>query len=506
MPPLEGQHDRGSAAPSPVADHRSTGSCFVADFCRPPQRRRRLPPERRRRRVAVAPPPVPARAAAGGRQGGGGRGGPAAAPEVLPPLVVTPHSPLADAAMKRDTAAVRALVEQKVDVNAPGRDGTPAAALAGSRRRSGFGAAADPCRRRRHAREPLRRDAAVSGVRQRQRGDDPAAARCRRGSQRGRSDRRNAADDRVAESANLDAVTLLLDRGAVVDAKDPEFQQTALMVAVRENHPDVVRLLVERHADVNAKTRTGRDAAVDPAEFGARVRTRHRHRSRRPAGSRIALSDSRRPDAAAVCRPRRPARCRADAGRRRSRPRTRPIANGITPLLMAITNNHMDVARFLIDAGRRRQRRRLVRTHAAVGGRRNAQHGRGQRQRSKTASIARPALELIKLLLDQGRRPEHADEGNAADPPADAARHRLAGVGGFHRTDAVPDGVAGRRSHRDASAARLRRRSRTSRRSAAPRALMAAAGINWVVDQTFDEGPEGAARGGEAVRRARAWT
>ena len=33
---------------------------------------------------------------------------------------------LADAAMKRDTAAVRALVEQKGDVNASGRDGTPA--------------------------------------------------------------------------------------------------------------------------------------------------------------------------------------------------------------------------------------------------------------------------------------------------------------------------------------------------------------------------------------------
>ena len=28
--------------------------------------------------------------------------------------------------MKRDTAAVRALVDQKVDVNAPGQDGTPA--------------------------------------------------------------------------------------------------------------------------------------------------------------------------------------------------------------------------------------------------------------------------------------------------------------------------------------------------------------------------------------------
>ena len=35
-------------------------------------------------------------------------------------------SRLAEAAMKRDIAAVRALVQQKVDVNAPGRDGSPA--------------------------------------------------------------------------------------------------------------------------------------------------------------------------------------------------------------------------------------------------------------------------------------------------------------------------------------------------------------------------------------------
>src|ERR687887_2830 len=35
-------------------------------------------------------------------------------------------SRLADAAMKRDTATLRALIEQKADVNAPGKDGTPA--------------------------------------------------------------------------------------------------------------------------------------------------------------------------------------------------------------------------------------------------------------------------------------------------------------------------------------------------------------------------------------------
>src|SRR3954470_16748038 len=32
---------------------------------------------------------------------------------------------LADAAMKRDVAAVRKLIDEKVDVNAPGADGTP---------------------------------------------------------------------------------------------------------------------------------------------------------------------------------------------------------------------------------------------------------------------------------------------------------------------------------------------------------------------------------------------
>ena len=33
---------------------------------------------------------------------------------------------LAEAAMKRDTTTIRALLAQKVDVNAPGKDGAPA--------------------------------------------------------------------------------------------------------------------------------------------------------------------------------------------------------------------------------------------------------------------------------------------------------------------------------------------------------------------------------------------
>ena len=43
----------------------------------------------------------------------------------------------------------------------------------------------------------------------------------------------------AARVGSLDAVTLLVDCGATVDATDAAYQQTALMVAVRENNPDV---------------------------------------------------------------------------------------------------------------------------------------------------------------------------------------------------------------------------------------------------------------------------
>ena len=70
------------------------------------------------------------------------------------------------------------------------------------------------------------------------------------------ADRRNGVDDRGANGV-VDAVALLLDRGATVDARDREFEQTALMLAVREEHPEAVALLIERGADVDARTRVG---------------------------------------------------------------------------------------------------------------------------------------------------------------------------------------------------------------------------------------------------------
>ena len=174
-----------------------------------------------------------------------------------PVAIAQTDARLAEAAMKRDTAAVRALLAQGADVNAPGRDGTPALHWL---------VRVDDLE---DARLLVR--AGANATRADRDGVTPLYLACSNG---------NAAMIRLlldagadpntvdptgetalmtaARIGNLDAVQLLVDRGAVVDAKDPEFQQTALMVAVRENHPAVVKLLVEKHADVNAKIRTGR--------------------------------------------------------------------------------------------------------------------------------------------------------------------------------------------------------------------------------------------------------
>ena len=54
----------------------------------------------------------------------------------------------------------------------------------------------------------------------------------------------------AVKAGDADALTTLLDAGAVIDALD-DHGQTALMNAARDGHTEVVRLLVERGADLN---------------------------------------------------------------------------------------------------------------------------------------------------------------------------------------------------------------------------------------------------------------
>jgi ankyrin repeat protein len=72
-----------------------------------------------------------------------------------------------------------------------------------------------------------------------------------------------------SRSGSTAGVRALLDLGADVNAKEKLRDQTALMWAVSQTHPDVVRLLLEHQADLHARTRVTGQLVVRDVE-GAR--------------------------------------------------------------------------------------------------------------------------------------------------------------------------------------------------------------------------------------------
>ena len=395
-------------------------------------------------------------------------------------------SRLADAAMKRDAPAVRALLGQKVDVNAPGKDGTPALhwAVRGddvATARLLLGAGADPKLTNRYGVTPLFL-ACSNG--------NPAMIKLLldAGADPNASDPTGeTALMTAAGVGTLDAVKLLLDRGAILDAKDPAFQQTALMVAVRQNHPDVVQLLVERGAQVNAQTRTGETPAwILPNSvpgFGhgvGIVRGGLPDRGLRnpiPGAMSPLLYAARdgRPDIVKTL-----VAAKADVNQ--------VDASGITPLVDAITNNHVDVALFLMDHGAdinasdwygRTPLWASVET-------RNMDFDNATFENSIDRA---PFLELIKILLERGANP------NARMKEVPPIRRQFLRVTGSlswvdftGQTPFLTAALSG-----DVTVMRL-----LLEHGADPKiptfqgttALMAASGVNWVFDQTYDEGPK----------------
>jgi len=115
----------------------------------------------------------------------------------------------------------------------------------------------------------------------------------------------------AARAGSLDAVKLLLDRRAPVDAKTSLREQTALTWAVTENHPEIVKLLVARGADVNAHT-----AVL------------------KPKGEYV------------------PARAGFAAGTGLVRQRALPTPEGgMTPLLFAVRDGNVEMMRLLLELG-----------------------------------------------------------------------------------------------------------------------------------------------------------
>lgn len=159
---------------------------------------------------------------------------------------------VADAAMRRDPAAVRALLQQRADVNVAQGDGMTAlhwAAESGDDVLAGLllDAHANPAAMTRLGGHTALHVAAKAGhasvVRQLvARGADVNAV----------TTTGATALHFAAASGSAEAVKTLLDRGAEVNVREPQWGQTPLMFAAAAGRTEVVKLLTGRGADVRA--------------------------------------------------------------------------------------------------------------------------------------------------------------------------------------------------------------------------------------------------------------
>jgi uncharacterized protein len=293
---------------------------------------------------------------------------------------------------------------------------------------------------------------------------------------------------RAAEVGVLPVVQHLLKAGAVVDDRDGTYGQTALMFAARAGHADVVAALLGRGANPNVATIVGATPAfiapnsVPGFGFGVGILRggvpADRGRREPTPGGMTPLLYASRHDRVEVSRLL--IKAGADVNARE--------ANGIWPLLMAISNDNMAVAQLLLEHG------------SAVNG--QDWYGRSPLWEAvnvrnlyvhnatfKNGIERAPVLELIGKLLAAG-----ADVNARTRETPPFRNHLLEITGSLEwvdftgQTPFLTAALAG-----DVTVMKL-----LLAHGADPRIdtfegtspLMAAAGVNWVLAQTWTEGPD----------------
>ena len=188
------------------------------------------------------------------------------APAVLVTAVVP--SPIADAAMKGDLTAVRALITKGADVNAAHGDGMTA--LHWAAERGDLGVADVLIRAKANVRATTRignytplHVAAKGGkgsiVKALLRAGSDAKARTTSGT---------TALHFAAAAGDTISINALLDRGAEANAVEDEWRQTPLIFAATNGRAGAVRVLMRRGADANLQTKVmnlGEQAAAEQA-------------------------------------------------------------------------------------------------------------------------------------------------------------------------------------------------------------------------------------------------
>jgi len=276
-------------------------------------------------------------------------------------------SPVADAAMRRDIAGVRALVRQKADVNAPQADGATAIHWAVYYDDTAMvdlliGAGANVEATNRLGSTPLSL-ACINGntgviERLLKAGANP--------NERGPNGETPLM--MAARTGVVDAMTTLLAAGADVNATETLRGTTALMWAAAQSHPAAVKLLVDRGANVAARSNPaalGRTAylaptvrqraaqvaveataarqGANPDYFGGSARGRGAGRGGR--GGRQAPA-AQAPPAQAP-----PAQAQDLDNQAFFGPRQNTEGGGLTALVYAAREGDLESARILVEAG-----------------------------------------------------------------------------------------------------------------------------------------------------------
>jgi ankyrin repeat protein len=136
----------------------------------------------------------------------------------------------------------------------------------------------------------------------------------------------------VARGTNVVAAKMLLDKGANPRASESQRRQTALMWAAANRQGPMTRLLVERGAELDAKTATDLLTPLVSAEPRAQPRS--------PGGMTALMFASREGCLDCVA-----------SMIEKGAAIDLPDPEGVTPLLWAIWNTRFDVAKYLIEHG-----------------------------------------------------------------------------------------------------------------------------------------------------------
>ncbi|HKH71191.1 MAG TPA: ankyrin repeat domain-containing protein [Vicinamibacterales bacterium] len=288
----------------------------------------------------------------------------------------------------------------------------------------------------------------------------------------------------AVRAGSIDAVRALLDAGAQVNTAEPQVGHTALMWAVREDRPELVSLLLTRGATVDVKTRTGSQPAARPPGAGGGshgvgiVRGGVPPQGEQPPapGGMTALSFAAREGRLGAARLLLDAGADVNAGE----------ANGISPLVMAITNRHTPVAALLLARGADPNARDWwgrTPLWSAVDMRNLDLDSRTLENGVERA----PVLELIEALIAKGadinaRVKEFPPQRRFMMPLGSLAWVDFTGQTPFVRAALSADVPLMKLLLSKGADPNLATFNGTT-------ALMAAAGVNWVIGQTYSESP-----------------